>query len=197
MNKYKIINNNELKEKNKELLAKAQENAHTHLVVPLLYGKYSKIIEYTLDAFDGFVKFDPKKIEGWVIPEPETYDWIIYIKETMEPIGNITADREDKSINGIELAFNTHPSYWRKGYTSEALIEVMRYLFNNGYENVLCGYDEGNLKSKNIGEKLGFLPYKVEEKNWIKDGIPINTYMAILNKQRFMDDLYDLRKHSK
>ena len=49
----------ELKEKNKELLAKAQENAHTHLVVPLLYGKYSKIIEYTLDAFDGFVKFDP------------------------------------------------------------------------------------------------------------------------------------------
>lgn len=144
-----------------------------------------------------FVKFDPKKIEGWVIPEPETYDWIIYIKETMEPIGNITADREDKSINGIELAFNTHPSYWRKGYTSEALIEVMRYLFNNGYENVLCGYDEGNLKSKNIGEKLGFLPYKVEEKNWIKDGIPINTYMAILNKQRFMDDLYDLRKHSK
>ncbi len=49
----------ELKKKNNELLEKAQENVHIHLVVPLLNGKYSKIVEYTLDAFDGFVKFDP------------------------------------------------------------------------------------------------------------------------------------------
>ena len=49
----------ELKERNNALLEKAQENVHVHLVVPLLYGKYSKIIEYTLDSFDGFVKFNP------------------------------------------------------------------------------------------------------------------------------------------
>lgn len=65
-----------------------------------------------------FEKQDPKKLEGWEIPEPETYDWVIYLKDTMEPIGNVTADREQKDIKAIELVFNTHSNYWRKGYTS-------------------------------------------------------------------------------
>ena len=87
---------------------------------------------------------------------PESYDWILYLKSSGEPIGNIAADREQKDIKGIELSFNTHPRFWRNGYTVEALIEIMNFLFNQGYENILCGYDEGNLKSKNIGEKLDF-----------------------------------------
>jgi ribosomal-protein-alanine N-acetyltransferase len=138
-----------------------------------------------------FEKYDPKKIEGWEIPEPETYDWVIYLKDTMEPIGNVTADREQQDIKAIELAFNTHPNHWRKGYTTEALIEIMRFLFNNGYENILCGYDEGNIKSKAIGEKLGFIPYKVKENAWVKNGIPITSYTSILSKERF-NELYKI-----
>lgn len=136
-----------------------------------------------------FEKQDPKKLEGWEIPEPETYDWVIYLKNTMEPIGNITADREQKDIKAIELAFNTHPNHWRKGYTSEALIEIMKYLFNNGYENILCGYDEGNIKSKAIGEKLGFTQYEFKENAWMKNNISINTYKTILSKEKF-NELY-------
>ena len=107
----------------------------------------------------------------------------------MEPIGNVTADREQKDIKAIELAFNMHPNHWRKGYTSEAVIEIMRFLFNNGYENILCGYDEGNIKSKAIGEKLGFEPYKVEENAWVKNGVSITSYTSILSKERF-NELY-------
>lgn len=136
-----------------------------------------------------FEKQDPKKLEGWEIPEPETYDWVIYLKDTMEPIGNVTADREQKDIKAIELAFNTHSNYWRKGYTSEALVEIMKFLFNNGYENILCGYDEGNIKSKAIGEKLGFEPYKVKENAWVKNGVSITSYTSILSKERF-NELY-------
>lgn len=134
-----------------------------------------------------FVKQDPKNIEGWEIPEPESYDWVIYLKDTMEPIGNVTADREQKDIKAIELAFNTHPNYWRKGYTSEALIEIMKFLFNQEYENILCGYDEGNIKSKSLGEKLGFLPYEKLENAWIKNGISITNYTTILSKERFYE----------
>lgn len=136
-----------------------------------------------------FEKQDPKKLEGWEVPEPETYDWVIYLKDTMEPIGNVTADREQKDIKAIELAFNTHPNYWRKGYTSEALVEIMKFLFNNGYENILCGYDEGNNKSKAIGEKLGFVSYTVKENAWIKNGVSITSYTSILSKERF-NELY-------
>lgn len=133
------------------------------------------------------VKQDPKNIEGWEIPASESYDWVIYLKDTMEPIGNVTADREQKDIKAIELAFNTHPNYWRKGYTSEALIEIMKFLFNQEYENILCGYDEGNIKSKSLVEKLGFVPYEKLENAWMKNGIPITSYTSIISKERFYE----------
>ena len=140
-----------------------------------------------------FVKQDPKRIEGFEEPYEESYDWIVYLKETMEPIANIVADREIKELKSIELAFNTHPNYWRVGYTTEALIEIMKFLFNNGYENILCGYDEGNFKSKAIGEKLGFVPYKVVENAWIKNGISITSYTSILSKERYKE-LYESKQ---
>ena len=50
----------------------------------------------------------------------------------MKPIGNVIADRKQKNIKAIELAFNTHPNYWRQGYTSEAVIEIIKFLFSPG-----------------------------------------------------------------
>ena len=161
---------------------------------------YQKVYEYDftkLRNINGefeFIKQDPKKIEGYEQVHPESYDWILYLKSSGEPIGNIAADREQKDIKGIELSFNTHPRFWRNGYTVEALIEIMNFLFNQGYENILCGYDEGNLKSKNIGEKLGFLPYKVEPNAWQKKGVPITTYTSIMTKERFKDLYIQKRK---
>jgi ribosomal-protein-alanine N-acetyltransferase len=158
---------------------------------------YKKVYEYDftkLRNINGefeYVKNDPKKIESWNVPSTNSYDWIIYLKDNNEPIGNITTDNDHDGK--IELAFNTHPNYWRNGYTYEALIEVMRFLFNNGYDNILCGYDEGNYKSKAIGEKLGFVPYKKEENSWIKNGVPITSYTSILSKERF-NELYSKEK---
>ena len=161
---------------------------------------YIKVYEYDFTKLRDiageyeFVKLDPKKVEGFEEPYEESYDWIIYLKETMEPIANITADREIKEIKSIEIAFNTHPNYWRKGYTTEAIIEIMKFLFNNGYENIICGYSEGNIKSKCIGEKLGFEPYKIIENAWKKNGKPITDYKTILSKEKYKE-LYNLRKN--
>ena len=136
-----------------------------------------------------FVKYDINKLKGIEILEENTYDWIIYLKDNMLPIGNIVADREDNNIKSTELSFNLHPLYWRCGYMTEAIIEVMNYLFNNGFENIICGYSEGNIKSKKLNEKLGFIPYKTIEESWFKNGIPITDYKSIMNKSRF-DKLY-------
>lgn len=111
----------------------------------------------------------------------------------MKPIGNVIADRKQKNIKAIELAFNNHPNYWRQGYTSEAVIEIIKFLFSQGYENILCGYDEGNIKSKAIGEKLGFEPYKVKENAWQKNGISITSYTSILSNERF-NELYKINQ---
>jgi len=81
------------------------------------------------------------------------FDWIIYLKENMMPIGDMLADRENIENNEIEIAFNLHPNYWGKGYMPEAINAVLNYLFDLGYENIKSTYSDGNKKSKRVLEK--------------------------------------------
>lgn len=154
---------------------------------------YQKVYEYDFTKLRDitgefrYEKLDPKKIEGMEEPYDNSYDWIVYLKDSMIPIANIVADREQNEIKAIELAFNTHPNYWKKGYTKEAIIKIMDYLFEQGYENILCGYDEGNIKSKSIIEKLGFTPYAIKENAWMKNNTPITTFMTVMPKERFKE----------
>ena len=112
------------------------------------------------------------------------YDWYIYLKNGI-PIGNITADRQIEEINSIELAYNLHPDYWRKGYMTEALNEVINYLFKIGYDNIISGYDIGNYKSKAIAEKLQFQDYKIKKAAYEKNGMSIDSVVMILNKENW------------
>ena len=119
---------------------------------------YQKVYEYDFTKLRNindefmFEKLDKKEIECFAIPYDNSYDWIVYLKENKIPIANIVADREQEEINSIELAFNTHPNYWRKGYTKEAVETIISFLFNRGYDNIICGYEEDNVKSKELGK---------------------------------------------
>ena len=145
-------------------------------------------------------KQDPIIIRSWFTESAEEYyrkcetenhslDWIIYLKSNMLPIGNITADRENKELNSCELSFNLHPSYWGQGYMPEAIKNVLNHLFNIGYENVLYIYDEGNNKSKRVSEKLGFQLYKINKESWFKNDKSIDTYETIMNKEKWFEQL--------
>ena len=79
------------------------------------------------------------------------YDLIVYLKDGT-PIGNIAAEQVFSEINAIDIIFNLHPNYWGNGYIKEGCIEVMRYLFSLGFDNILCDYDEGNYKSQRVNE---------------------------------------------
>lgn len=141
------------------------------------------------------VKNDPKVIETFVNYSEETenvYDWIVYSKETKGAIANIVAAQYNAELNSLELSFNLHPTYWGCGYMKEAVIEVMKFLFKNGYDNVICGYDEGNNKSKRVQEKIGFEFYMDCENSWQKNGISITKHVLIMSKERFKE-LYGSR----
>jgi len=159
-----------------------------------IFLDYVKVYEYDftkLRDINGefkYVKLNEDDISGfdrYSLENDEVYDWIIYLKSNGYPIGNITADREVKEIKAIELSFNLHPSYWGNGYMKEAIICVLDYLFKNGYDNILCCYSLGNIKSKRLIEKVGFEFYKVEHDAWYKDGVPITEYMNIISKDMF------------
>ena len=67
----------------------------------------------------------------------------------------------------------------------EAVLEIMNYLFSQGYENILCTYSEGNNKSKRVSEKIGFKLFSIEENAWIKNGISVTEYKTVLSKKDF------------
>ena len=108
----------------------------------------------------------------------------------MEPVGNVVTDQVVKELNGFELSFNMHPNHWGNGYMKEAVIEIMRFLFENGYDNIISGYDEGNKKSKRVHEKMGFEFYRDEENSWQKNGVSITKHVLIMSKERF-NQLYN------
>lgn len=150
-----------------------------------------------------FIKLDPKTIEEWFEDDINKYyedkdikrnfDWIIYLKETHTPIGNITADRgKDKTVelmssSDIELAFNLHPNYWKQGYMREATTAVLDYLFSIGYDNVISGYADFNKASARVSEALEFEPFNENNefyKYLNKDVKIINT---IMNKEKWLN----------
>ena len=136
-----------------------------------------------------YEKLDPKLIEGFELyaDEDDVLNWIVFLKDTMSPIGDIVADRIDREQNSIELAYNLHPDDWGQGYMPEAVKEAMKYLFDLGFDNIVCAYDEGNVKSKRVIEKLGFKHYKTVPNAWVKNGTPITSYNYIISKSEFSD----------
>ena len=137
------------------------------------------VLEKSLNKID-FIGDDSEKYYNECINN-KMYDWYIYLKNGT-PIGNIVADREDNNINSIELSFNMHPNYWRKGYMTEAVRCIIDYLLDNYYDNIIISYDTGNIKSKSFIEKLGFNYYKTIKNAYEKNGIMIDTILLIMNK---------------
>lgn len=127
---------------------------------------YIKVYEYDftrLRNINGefeYVKLNKDDLIGfdtYADREELCMDFIIYLKENNEPIGNIVYDRYDEKTNSLEVSYNLHPNYWKKGYMKEAVLETMKYIFDNyEFDNIRCGYAEENSNSRLLNEKIGF-----------------------------------------
>lgn len=192
-----------LNNENKELIAKYETKTLFTKRLELKKGTSSdciKIYEYDMLKCRGIageeVLVKSEKPVNFIGNNQEDYyqecaknkmfDWYVYLKDKT-PIANITADRQIDSINSVELAFNMHPNYWRKGYMQEAVTEVINYLFDFGYENIIVSYDTGNIKSKSFAEKLGFKKYQVLKNTYQKNGVEIDTTLMILSKEEWIN----------
>lgn len=162
-----------------------------------ILGDYIKVYEYDLTRLRNingefeYVKLDPEYISMLVTTdEDEMLDFIIYLKETNEPIGNITYDRYEKQTNSLEIAYNLHPKYWKKGYMYEAALETMRYVFNNyDFDNIRCGYAEENINSKSLNKKLGFEYRGYHITHYKRIDKDIKEIETIISKEKF-NELY-------
>jgi len=71
-----------------------------------------------------------EKITYWVkaYEKDNTYIWAIQDKKSNELIGNITAEIPYKTLQTCEVGYSIGSKWWNRGYTTEALIAVIRYL---------------------------------------------------------------------
>lgn len=59
---------------------------------------------------------------------------------------------------GCEIGYWLGKEFWGLGLIPEAVSRLIRYGFENLNMNVIwCGYYDGNIKSKRVQEKMGFV----------------------------------------
>lgn len=96
-----------------------------------------------------------------VLSENETY--AVVLKEENKAIGSIGLKISNKSDFGIsedeaELGYWIGVPYWGKGLIPEASQKIIQHGFEDlDLKVIWCGYYDGNLKSKRVQEKLGFI----------------------------------------
>lgn len=80
-------------------------------------------------------------------------------KKSHTVIGYITIhnDSEQNLPTIKELGFVLSPSFQRKGIMTQAITEILRFLFENGIECVYACCIQTNTASKNLIEKIGFV----------------------------------------
>lgn len=148
---------------------------------------------------------DVGPIAGWP-PHKST-------EESLEIIRNVFCAEEcyaicekgvGKAIGAIELKLNGHTNmtergdecelgywlgkpFWGRGFMSEAAKEMIRHGFEDmSMAKVWCGYYEGNLKSKRVQEKLGFIYHHTRENVPVPllDEVRIE-HISVLTKKRW------------
>ena len=82
------------------------------------------------------------------------YSWVIQFKD--EIIGTIGAYDYEPQTNSIEIGYSIFRNAWGKGYATEALSEVIRYLFEDkSISRVHAWSHMDNTASQKVLEKAG------------------------------------------
>ena len=59
----------------------------------------------------------------------KTFRWVVELKENHDLIGTIDVSKKFIAYGTCEIGYCYSDKYWNKGYATEALKEVMRFLF--------------------------------------------------------------------
>ena len=125
-----------------------------------------------------------------VLSQRETY--ALCLKDSGKPIGSIglhlnghtdMTDRDDE----CELGYWIGKPFWGQGLIPEASRELLRYAFEElGMRAVWCGYYDGNVKSRRVQEKLGFVYQHVNEGLEVKLMNEVRTgHCNLMTKERW------------
>ena len=122
-----------------------------------------------------------REIIRMVLSAPETY--AVCLKEDGKPIGSVGFHRNDlaEQDDEYELGYWIGKPFWGRGLIPEASLEMLRYAFEDlGMNRIWCGYYDGNIKSRCVQEKLGFVYHHTTEGLEVKQMNEIRTGHVML-----------------
>ncbi|MDR0883429.1 MAG: GNAT family N-acetyltransferase [Oscillospiraceae bacterium] len=87
---------------------------------------------------------------------PGHYSWAIVLKSLGEPIGSIAAVIVDDDVQMVHIGYCIGKTWWRQGYTSEALTRLVRFFFAEvGANRIESRHDPRNPNSGKVMMKAG------------------------------------------
>lgn len=133
-------------------------------------------------------------INSWIplYEKPDHYSWAIVPKDFGEPIGSIAAMIVDDAIKMVHIGYAIGIQWWRKGYTSEALIRLVKFFFEEiGVNRIESRHNPRNPNSDKVMEKSGLKYEGTLRQSDINNqgGFCDTVYYAILAEEYFLKAL--------
>ena len=128
-------------------------------------------------------------INSWIeqYEQLNWYQWAIVLKDINEPIGSIGVVRSKDEDLSAEMGYCIGRKYWHKGYTSEALSRVLKFLFDDvGYNRISAIHDIRNPNSGLVMKKCG-MKYEgtLREIGFTKEKEPLTVSMYSILKSEW------------
>ncbi len=127
-------------------------------------------------------------IGDWVsrYSDEKYYHWAIVLKENgEEPIGDIAVVKIREEIAMAHIGYCIGKNWWKQGITSEALKEVMAFLFDEVEVNrIEARHDLRNPNSGRVMKKCG-MKYEgtMRSADWNNQGVHDVGYYALLKSE--------------
>lgn len=144
--------------------------------------QYKILTDPNLSKYISFPKITKEEelecIKKWIKEaDLDKYEkWVIELKDSNIPIGNISVNCIDKKNNYCNVGYVILTEYQNMGYATEALKGISDYLLEK-YYLVECSCNELNKASAKVMEKAGFInDGYIKDRRKNRDG----SYTAVL-----------------
>ena len=104
------------------------------------------------------VEVTEQVLKDWIsrYEKKDYYQWAIELNELEQPIGSIGAVKVDDETESVEIGYCIGREFWNKGYTTEALTELIRFFIAEvGAGRVCARHDANNPNSGKVMAAAG------------------------------------------
>lgn len=122
--------------------------------------------------------------------QPNFYQWAILLRKIDEPIGSIGVVDLDEEKLSCEIGYCIGKPFWHQGYTTEALKEVVKFLFEQvNFETINARHDIRNPRSGDVMRKCGMRSVEIRENIGLtKEGETLSCEYYSISRDAFFNN---------